>query len=152
VQLNLAAGARRDFFQKLAHAGGIGEDQRRLLGRHVPRKIEIQIDRLFQLAQHLLRAAAQRVELVLRQIQAHAAQSHVRQHHDAQKQNGEQRQTADAHPHFLPTTTVHLFRLLHIEHEGRGGQPKADQRGEIHEVAQVDHSFGYRVKVREEAQ
>jgi hypothetical protein len=61
-----------------------------LFGRDVARKIKIQIDRLFQFAQYLLRTAAQGVELVLRQVQAHAAQSHVRQHDHAQKQNGEQ--------------------------------------------------------------
>ena len=73
MQIDLAAGARRDFFQKLAHPRRIRQNQRRLFSRLVAGKIKVQIDRLFQFVQHLLRAAAQGVELVLRQVQAHAA-------------------------------------------------------------------------------
>ena len=54
--MNLAAGARRDLLEKLAHPRGVGHDQRRLLRGGVAREIKVQIDRLLELAQHLLRA------------------------------------------------------------------------------------------------
>jgi hypothetical protein len=48
----------------------------------VAREIEIQIHRLLQILEYLLGAGAQGVELVLRQVEPHAAQGHIRQHHD----------------------------------------------------------------------
>ena len=96
AQTDLAAGAGRDLLEKFAHPGRVRQDERRLLGSRFARKIEIQIDRFLDFREHLAGAGTQRVQPVLGQIEAHARQPEIRQHHHAQKQDGQCDQSA--HP------------------------------------------------------
>ena len=87
TQVDLAAGAGRDFLQEFAHPRRIRHEQRGLLGGGVARKIVIQVDRLLEFGEHLLSAGREGVQPVLREIQAHAAQQPIRQHDDAQEEH-----------------------------------------------------------------
>ncbi len=87
TQVDLAAGAGRDFLQEFAHPRRIRHEQRGLFGGGVARKIVVQVDGLLELGEHGFRAGRQCVEPVLREIEAHAAQQPIRQHDDAQKEH-----------------------------------------------------------------
>jgi hypothetical protein len=74
-QVHLAAGTGGDLLEEFAHPGRIRHEQRRLLRRRVAREVVIQVDGFLELGQHLPGTGRQRVELVLGEIQAHAAQT-----------------------------------------------------------------------------
>jgi hypothetical protein len=89
VQADLAAGARRDLFQELTDSVRVGHDQGRLFLGGVAREIEVQVDRFLELGEHLLGAGTQGKQVVLREIETHAPQAQIGQHHHAQEKHDE---------------------------------------------------------------
>ena len=84
----LAARARSHFLQHLAHAGVVGAQLRQFLGALV-RVEQVQADGFLDRAEDVVRPVRQRVEVVLREIGARAAEHHVDQQHHRDEQHGQ---------------------------------------------------------------
>src|SRR5262249_34279938 len=83
------------FFQHLAHALRVGARRRRLAGRLL-REEEVQVDRLLERADDVLGAGRDRVQPVLGEIEARAAQHEADDDRHADEQHREREQRTDA--------------------------------------------------------
>ena len=88
VQDQLAVGAVGELLQELTHPHAVGV-QLRNLRRGLLREEEVEIDRLLDVGKDVVRAGRGRIEVVLRQIQAPAAQRVLEQDGEADEQQGE---------------------------------------------------------------